>query len=489
LVGGLDSGKTFCADQTATTLLKLAADERTGLDDMLSLVSTAVSLLEEERSQKAMIELHGVEMALSVLVESYSRFSHGAESPRASDEDHQLLNTMRNTLIQSLSDVSALAEFPVIYPLNSRLIGSLRMWLRLPHSQLQVCACIMLGNIARSDDICRTLVREYRLHEPLKLLLDESKDSQVLHAAAGILKNLALLKENKGTLGDQGFLESASRLWGMDNLPQVQYAGILLARPLLGGPFNNVRRLLTPLSPDPHSPAHSRTYLSLLMVVFTKTDSVPIRTEIARSITAVLRCLNLEKSDPAEVSRLTELLYRLHPTIVGPLVEMVIQTSWPAVRSEGWFAFALMAKNSAGAFIIGHELNGDALRALVETLAKGLEATKSPTPESSSTSPVPESKVPAIDRENALVLLTELLRNSVSAILYFCMLTQQTDLPSFCPPLFQALVDSKDPRATLQSFATPISEHMLATHPYQGGSMGEDIRRLLKSTEDSAQPE
>jgi hypothetical protein len=230
--------------------LQLASDRTVDLDDYLALIQSSVAYLSHERFQKQLLTGRTLETPLAILVESYSRFVTGdygvpgfAElaltgihsEPQVSAEDDKLLSLMRLSLVGALSDVASLPEFISIYPLDSPLVGSLRMWLTVPHTQLQVCASVMLGNLARNDDVCRIMVLDFKVHEPLLDIIKNSKDSQSLHATAGFLKNLALYAGNKSILGEAGLIEISSRLWGSDFMTQIQYSGAALARQAVAG--------------------------------------------------------------------------------------------------------------------------------------------------------------------------------------------------------------------------------------------------------------
>ncbi|KAI9700816.1 MAG: hypothetical protein M1836_002185 [Candelina mexicana] len=415
-------------DDSTEVLMGHASAQTISLTDFSTLVNCFVLLLQDTRFQSRLIAKHSFERALTILVESYSRFTDSEELDLAHLsltaqterlEDEQLLHGMRDSLIQVLSDVSALPEFSAVYPLQSPLIGSLRVWLSVPQTQLQTCACVMLGNVARSDETCRTMVQNYRVHEPLLLALEASNDSQVLHAASGFLKNLVVLAENKITVGKTRIIRVLARLWSLETLPQIQYAGASLARQLITGSYRNIQGLLVPLSADPDSPAHSRTYLSLLLVLYEKTDQVSTRTEIARTITAICRILN-SAHPPVAVDDFEETVHRfysLHKEVARPLASMVSQSQWPVVRSEGWFAFALMAKNQEGAAAVSHAMHNFAvIRPLIETVTgksfNGHGALETPEAELDQR----QVEMKRRDRENAMVLISELLRFRVSPI-------------------------------------------------------------------------
>lgn len=424
-------------------LLRTAADNATDLEDFTLLGEIAVGHLREERFQRFLITHHAMQLPLAVLVRSYSPQASpvnpltapNVHIPHPEPGEEQQISAMRSYLVQALSDVSALPEFAATYTLDSPLIGSLRMWLSVSYSQLQVCACIMLGNLARFDDVCKTMVHRFGIHEPLITLLQDSEDTQVLHSAAGFLKNLALPSENKTALGDAGLLMALPHLWSMDTVPQIQYVSASLTRQFVSNSYANIQRLLTPLSSDPDSPAHEKTYLSLLLSLDDKSDDQATKIEISRTITAICRALNSPQPgiSTENIEETRHRLYALHPDVGRPLATMVSQSRWPVVRSEGWFAFALMARSKEGSAAVSDVMHVvDVFRPLVETITgktfvRGtddgalealadqaglggevgeLEAREGETEQ--------ERQMRARDRDNALVLVSELLRNRVS---------------------------------------------------------------------------
>jgi hypothetical protein len=460
-------------DDTARVLLNLAADREVPVDmeDFIAAVNTAVAYLQHEKFQKALMAPGAMDRTLAVLVDSYTRFdSH--PSIGSDHEDAKALQQMRSNFNQVLSDVSALPEFRETCPVTSPLTSSLRRWLLSPQTQLQVCACIMLGNLARSDAACEEFVHVSRVHLPLISILTDASDSQLLHAALGFLKNLALPTKNKDVLGESGIFDVLPRLWNLDTLQQIQFASISLARQLTIGCFENVRKVCKRLSDDIDSPAYARTKLSLLIALFERTDVEPIKMEIARLITSICRVYNTSGAinrSPEELQRIRISFLDRHPDVGRPLGFMVSQTKWPVVRSEGWFVFALMARYPEGAKCISDLLHDVAVfRPLVEMLtgkdlveyvpndAMGASpltsnSASSPTSSSSNSNSIssvgptssftssslapsssssvasasnlltlsPESPQPhaqaaemaRIDRENALVLISEMLKN------------------------------------------------------------------------------
>lgn len=298
----------------------------------------------------------------------------------------------------------------------------------------------MLGNLARSDAACEEFVHTAKVHIPLIAVLNTANDSQLLHAALGFLKNLALPLKNKAPLGDAGLFDVLPRLWLLDVLQQIQFSSISLTRQLINNTYENVHRICKRLSPDEDSPANMRTKLSLLIALFERTDVEPIKMEIARLITAVVRVFQTyPNKTQEELTAIRVKFLTVHPDVGRPLSFMVSQSKWPVVRSEGWFVFALLASNPEGAQCISDMMQDvTVFQPLVELLTGKNLIDYNPSPSTDSeltaTSPgvaslefpsappgaqSPEGAKPhaqaeemsRLDRENALVLVSELLKN------------------------------------------------------------------------------
>jgi hypothetical protein len=448
---GAASEFELAPDNAALIFLKIAAyskENAAEMDDFIGVVNIAVAYLQDIKFQRGLIANGDLDLSLTVLVNSYTRFdSHpllgGSESQ--GEDEAKALQQMRSSLNQALSDVSALPEFKEAVPVVSPFSSSLRRWLSSPQLQLQVCACIMLGNLARSDAACEEFVHTCAVHKPLITVLTNATDPQLLHAALGFLKNLALPAKNKEAIGDAGMFDVLPRLWLLDTSQQIQFSSISLARQLIIGTFQNVRRVCRALTEDRNSPAHMRSKLSLLIALYDRTDVEPIKMEIARLITAVCRVYNTLKDRTEEkMDHIRKKFLAMHPDVGRPLSFMVTQDKWPVVRSEGWFVFALMSRFPEGAQCISDLMHDVAVfeplvflltgKNLVDykpaqmtppssvaspaeisaTAPKPLDSSlphlNLPTPESVK-SDAQAAEMARIDRQNALVLVSELLRN------------------------------------------------------------------------------
>ena len=430
-------------ENSVEVLLRATTRPDLEVDDCVSLVDSAVRHLKLERYQQYMISNDLCDVPLTFLVRSYypeaalsgsnvPTIGSMAASVREPGEEEEL-SRARKSIVLTLSDVSALPEFTTRYSaLDSALIESLIKWLSTSLPQLQLCSCIILGNLARSDDVCITMVSRLNLHRDLILILRASSDMQVVHSALGHLRNLALPQENKNILGDAGTIEALARFWTSESLPQISHLAAGVVRQLVNGSLANVRRLLASLSSDPESPAHSRTYLSLLLSVFEKSDEVTVKLEIARVVAAILRCIHSDHNlQPPARNDILHRLYSLHDNIGTPLGKMVSQSQYPIIRSEGWFAMALIARSQEGSAAIHGAISDvgifSALEATVRgepSLSSGQRSSTAGTPLgdvvsplSAGTSPGPSAQesqeMRVRDRQNAMVLVNELLHNGV----------------------------------------------------------------------------
>lgn len=207
---------------------------------------------------------------------------------------------------------------------------------------------------------------------------------------------------------------------------------------------------------DNHTITHS------IISLFQRTDAEPTKLEAARAIASLCRFLHstpvLPAWDPAseayeaaknaisalpsppvsedeprggpeEGSRRRERFYNEHNVEI-PLAYLITQQKWPILRSEAWFVFALMGRSVDGAGVILRILQDQsALDRLSETvigrsagemaetrLIENGDTYTDPTQqlelEPQRVDPTQQANMKRVDRENALVMCTELLKAS-----------------------------------------------------------------------------
>ncbi|ETS02330.1 hypothetical protein M419DRAFT_129392 [Trichoderma reesei RUT C-30] len=448
--------------RTVEVLLNLAMSppSRDDLDDFTSLVSVAGAYLANDRFQAALIQGPLMQLFLSTFYHAHTHFDLSDiddADPAAS------LKKLHSSLLINLADITGNDLFAASYPLQSPIAQNLLAWLQSSNLQLQTAACLALGNISRSDETTTSLVQTYSAHVPLVRLLSnpDITDAQLLHSALSFLKNLAIPVQNKPLLGDLLDVGCVPRFFTLDTSPQVQFAAVSLTRLLLINCPPNVARICAPLSADPASPAHERSSVSGIISLYERSDAEPTRLEAARAVAAVCRMLHsspvapllpdwdgpVEQDDDDapldEEGRRRAYFYSKHD-VARVLSFLISQQKWPSLRSEAWFVFALMCRSKEGGRVIVELLQ---IHGTMTALIKAITGRDTPLSETASTTttaaneqladeasvvasdgqiasmaeglglqpqqadPRQKESMVRVDRENALVMLTELLRS------------------------------------------------------------------------------
>jgi hypothetical protein len=132
--------------------------------------------------------------------------------------------------------------------------------------------------------------------------------------------------------------------------------------------------------------------------------------------------------------------YKEHE-VENPLRFLITQEKWPSLRSEAWFVFALMSRSKDGAEVVMSVLDEKAVEGvLIETItgekpqveedvaaddkaedsqqfsAELASAASELQLEPQQVDPKQKASMAKVDRENALILCTELMKNSTSGL-------------------------------------------------------------------------
>ena len=447
-----DSEFSLADPATPAYLLQLATSHENNLDieEFGVLVSVSLAYLTHEPFQEELIRQNGVQALLTAFSDSYTKYDVAQMDP----DDAADFRAFGNRFMHVISDIVALPSFEEQYPLNSHVVQMLQSWVfnAYTNANLKTTGCLALGNLARSDTSSTYFVHDVKIHTPLVQLLskpysnlvlspdagadDVTPSSQLIFSALSFLKNLAIPVANKPVLGT--LLDPPAnilpRMWtSTDTQPMVQFAAVSLTRLLLVNCPANVRRICSPLSSDPASPAHERSNLHVLISLFTKIDAENTKTEAARAIVAVCRVLhmssdsedvlpvdwepaedapaygatptptnnstftsaepspNAPRSIPTAASSAEEddtarsavspqpenpallrraRFYAAHMEISDCLTYLMTQTRFPALRSEVWFLSAVLSRSADGAHLVMRALQPfESGRALVEAVS------------------------------------------------------------------------------------------------------------------------
>jgi hypothetical protein len=330
---------------TLTHLLTLATNRTNPLDieDFTSLLSLSLSYLTHDKFQVHLLCTGSVDLLLQAFENSYINPDYSADP-----EDAESLNQVQQAGLTLIADLSTHDLFNANYPLTHPVVSRLIRWLTLTsYPNLQTAACLALGNLSRSDESSATLLP--LVLPTLSNLFTASSlpTGQLLHALLSFLKNLSIPLANKASVGTL-LLETTQSailptLWETTDVqPQTQFAAVSLTRLLATNCAENVRRLITPFTPDA-----SRTNLHLLASLINKVDAEPTKFEGARTMVAVCRVLH---SNQHITSTVKGAFYTHHTDVISDSLRLLLtQSQFPALRSEVLFTMALMSRSSDGA--------------------------------------------------------------------------------------------------------------------------------------------
>ncbi|KAF4977959.1 hypothetical protein FZEAL_5585 [Fusarium zealandicum] len=444
-------GEPAAADpQTVQVLLSLATSPLVSgdVDDFISLVSTAASYLANEKFQENVLKGQQMDVFMKTFDYAHTQFDGQVEDQATAT----VLRQLCTSLLTTLADLTGNDAFATYYPLDSSVPQSLLQWLKGSHPNLQSAACLALGNLSRSDEVSLGLIQTLQVHRPLMATLSDPSvtDAQQLHSALSFLKNLAIPAQNKPLLGD--LLEPASipRILTIDTLPQVQFSAVSLVRLLLVNCAANVRRICTPRSSGSEDSSSPHTSVHDILSLFDRSDTEPTRLEAARSVAAVCRVLHttpvlealpewnssqndLESeantsSDTDKEIQARSSFYAKHD-LSKALSFLVTQEKWSILRSEAWFVFALMSRSKDGAQVVTRVLEIPEAAGVLSRAVTGQSTTKEPLQledssaeaspaipeglglEPQQVDPKQQANMAKVDRENCLVLCTEISKN------------------------------------------------------------------------------
>ncbi|KAF2745086.1 hypothetical protein M011DRAFT_469799 [Sporormia fimetaria CBS 119925] len=330
--------------------------------------------------------------------------------PEVIDDEEDFNIEMTVGLVNALSSISSTDEFVRAHPFTSQLAAEMKKAITAPQWRpKQVYSCIMLGNMATSDEASTHLVQVDAVHVSLRKTLSSSNDPAALYSALGLTRHLALPTTNRQTLVEADFVSVLGRLLGHDDASVRGEAAAILEK--LTPEETAIRHMVS--KSQYHERIHNEVSSSSSILEHAVTvalgPSKPLPStamknaviEIGRMIVGILRSLSRSELDPSTAKELSNAFFET-PLVARPVARLVRQRFYATARSEGLLGLGMMAQSEAGAACVVQELKEDSglLNAIEEFVVEqktGDEKTNR-------------------DYQNALVLVSALRKNGISAM-------------------------------------------------------------------------
>lgn len=322
-------------------------------------------------------------------------------------------------LIGNISAVSATDAFAQRFSVRSQVVETIRAKLNASPSPSTICACVMLGNLAMSDEVCIDMVKLMELHLPLTRLLSSSKRPALLYAAAGFMRHLAFPEGNRALLADAGVLSACTTLLKQTDAAVRGEAAAIIGKLVTSNLHNIIKVVCEKVGEavvrDAYATvgveASSESTILHHVVEQALAPAGPLPStamknptiELSRSIVTILRFLGKTNAeDNVDAIREQALNVSL---IARPLAKLVRQRFYADARSEGLLGLGLMAQTAHGAKLVIEEVQEDS--GLLEAIKEFAEGKDGGAEQQAATSS-------GRDYQNAVVLLQALQNNWVS---------------------------------------------------------------------------
>lgn len=345
--------------------------------------------------------------------------------PDEAQQSEETSVLLLSQLINSISALSATDAFAQNFNVRSAVIERIRAKLKYPtdKSPSAVCACVMLGNLAMSDEVCIDMVSIMQLHLPLRDMLCFDKHSALLYAALGFLRHLAFPEQNRTELSDARVIEACHGyiVKGADD-PAVRGEVTALLCKLVTNNSKNIQRVVLdrtgeikgkqgelPLQSVSDGPTCFEDLVKQSLMSGKPVPSTSMKNmmvEAGRTIVAILRYLGRAVAcGDLDVDAVRLRMFEC-PDVARPLAKLVRQRFYADARSEGLLGLGLMAQSPEGASRVISEIKDDAgLLEAIKEFAEGKDGGAEQ-----------QGQAAGRDYQNAVVLLQALQNHWVSCI-------------------------------------------------------------------------
>lgn len=320
-------------------------------------------------------------------------------------------------LINSIAAVSASDAFVNKYGMETPLIEKVCSNLVSSSAHpFTVCACVILGNLATSDQVSIDLVEKLGLHTTVIDILSSRGEPALLYAAAGFVRHLAFPSPNRTVLGEAGLINVCCHLLNNGD-PSVRGEAAAIIGKLVINNKENIKKVVYDAIPDGvilvqlpdvEAPARSTVLYHIVTQALAPSGPVPSTSmknamiELGRTVVIMLRYIG--QSNAEEDIRIVAQDLLKTPLVARPVSRLIRQRFFAEARSDGLLGLAFMTQSPEGAARVVEEIHADS--GLLEAIKEfAIDQKKEGQQGQTSISR---------DHQNALVLLHGLLTNGVS---------------------------------------------------------------------------
>ncbi|CAJ0748356.1 1590_t:CDS:10, partial [Entrophospora sp. SA101] len=172
---------------------------------------------------------------------------------------------------------------------DSTIFNKFLTWLNLKpkNNDLQMCAALCIGNLARNDKNCEKLVKDYEIMKPLLEILKTADSVKLQHSIVSTIKNLSLPAVNKDIIGSLGVIEFTATLLKNDVVP-LQIAIIGIFKHLSNKNVINSKKIIMGSNNINNDNSEEPTPLSHVLALIQRTDDITIKNEVVNTNGTIL---------------------------------------------------------------------------------------------------------------------------------------------------------------------------------------------------------
>ncbi|KAF9930635.1 hypothetical protein FBU30_000261 [Linnemannia zychae] len=353
--GGPQSVIKFSGINTVVQLLIRTSKDVEAYMDLFDAATDILRAVASKEAAQVAIQKERLFTPLMDILE-HTGISDEGKTAEEKKEDDKKFGETKAGLVEVVVSATLADENMVPVFNNKEVMERFLSWLQLTDREdLQTCAALCLGNVARSDSHCVKLVHEYHAVEPLIHVVRKATDLKASHAATGVLRNLALAERNREYMGNAGVIQACFPLLKKDNaLPlQANVVGILKRLCTNDGP--NVIRVISgrepfeTLSSTPNTEDDIETPLSTLVDVIGRVDDFALKSEGTRTLCNLIKVTwgseGMREFDTRSVLALQQTLNKAD--VVGHIAAMTRNPKYVILQNEGVIALTLLVTSSS----------------------------------------------------------------------------------------------------------------------------------------------